>query len=147
MLLYIIIAERNYIRYRSYSAYSIYSKYNILDYSYSTYNTSNGITVATYPYYILLLYYKNTSSKVLYISGIALILYPEISNNINTIVTVVIINKSKVAERRRVLIYSNVKVFNTTVYYINKLARLLFPLFVTPLASLVYYYSSSIITF
>ena len=146
MLLYIIVTERNSIRYRSYSAYSTYSKYSILDYSYSTHNTSSGIVVATftiYSYYTII----NTSSKVLCINGIALILYPEISNNINTIVTVVTINKSEVAERRRVSTYNNTKVFSATVYYINKLARLLFSLFVTPLASLVYYYSSFIIVF
>jgi len=100
-------------------------------------------TLTIYSYYTII----NTSSKVLYISGIALILYPEISNNITIIVTVVIINKSKVAERRRVSTYNNTKVLSATVYYINKLARLLLSLFVTPLASLVYYYSSSIIAF
>jgi len=144
--LYIIVTERNSIRYRSYSAYSTYSKYSILDYSYSTYSTSSGIAVANliiYSYYTII----NTSSKVLYISGTALILYPEISNNITIIVTIVTINKSKVAERRRVSTYNNTKVFSATVYYINKLARLLFPLFVTPLASFIYYYSNFIIAF
>jgi len=144
--LYIIVTERNSIRYRSYSAYSTCSKYSILDHSYSTYNTSSGIAVATltiYSYYTMI----NTSSKVLYISGTALILCPEISNNITIIITVVTINKSKMAERRRVSTYSNAEVFSATVYYINKLARLLLPLFVTPLASLVYYYSSSITAF
>ena len=146
MLLYIIVTERNSIYYRSYSACSTYSEYSILDYFYSTYSTSSGIVVATltiYSYYTII----NTSSKVLYISGIVLILYREISNNITTIVTIISINKSEVAERRRVSIYYNDKVLSATVYYINKPARLLFSLFVTPLASFIYYYSNSIIAF
>jgi len=85
--------------------------------------------------------------KVLYISGVVLILYREIGNNITTIITVISINKSEVAERRRVSTYYNDKVLSATVYYINKLARLLLSLFVTPVASLVYYYSNSIIAF
>jgi len=144
--LYIIVTERNSIRCRSYSACSIYSEYSILNYSYSTYSTSSGIVVATltiYSYYTII----NTSSKVLYINGTVLILYREISNNITTIVTVISINKREVAERRRVSTYYNDKVFSATVYYINKLARLLLSLFVTPLASLIYYYSSFIIAF
>jgi len=144
--LYIIVAERNSIRCRSYSAYSTYSKYSILDHSYSTHSTSSGIVVTTltiYSYYTII----NTSSKVLYISGIVLILCREISNNITTIVTIISINKSEVAERRRVSIYYNDKVLSATVYYINKPARLLFSLFVTPLASFIYYYSNSIIAF
>jgi len=100
-------------------------------------------TFTIYSYYTII----NTSSKVLYISSTALILYPEISNNITIIITVVTINKSKVAERRRVSTYNNTKVLSATVYYINKLARLLLSLFVTPLASLIYYYSNSIIAF
>ncbi len=146
MPLYIIVTERNSIHCRSYSAYSTYSEYSILDHSYSTHNISSGIAVATftiYSYYTII----NTSSKVLYISGIALILYPEISNNITIIVTVVTINKNKVTERRRVSTYNNTKVFSATVYYINKLARLLLSLFVTPLVFFIYYYSSSITAF
>jgi len=144
--LYIIVTERNSIYCRSYSACSTCSKYSILNHSYSTHSISSGIVVATliiYSYYTII----NTSSKVLYINGIVLILYREIDNNITTIVTVIFINKNEVAERRRVLTYYNDKVFSATVYYINKLARLLFSLFVTPLAFLVYYYSNSIIAF
>ena len=100
-------------------------------------------TLTIYSYYTII----NTSSKVLYISGVVLILYREISNNITTIVTVISINKSEVAERRRVSTYYNDKVFSATVYYINKLARLLLSLFVIPLISFIYYYSSSIIVF
>ncbi len=146
MPLYIIVTERNSIHYRSYSAYSTYSKHSTLDYSYNTHSTSSEIIVATltiYSYYTII----NTSSKVLYISGTVLILCREISNNITTIATVISINKSEVAERRRASTYYNNKIFNATVYYINKLARPLFSLFVTPLTSLVYYYSNSIIAF
>ncbi len=100
-------------------------------------------TLTIYSYYTII----NTSSKVLYINGTALILCPEISNNITIIVTVVTINISKVTERRRVSTYNNIKVLSATVYYINKLARLLLPLFVTPLASFIYYYFNSIIAF
>ncbi len=100
-------------------------------------------TLTIYSYYTII----NTSSKVLYISGIILILYREINNNITTIITVIFINKSEIAERRRVSTYYNDKVLSATVYYINKLARLLFSFFVTPLASLIYYYSNSIIVF
>ncbi len=70
-------------------------------------------TLTIYFYYTI----KNTSSKVLYISGIVLILYREISNNITIIITVISINKSEVAERRRVSSYNNNKVLSATVYY------------------------------
>ncbi len=146
MLLYIIVAERNSIHYRSYSACSTYSKYSILDYSYNTYSISSGRVVVTFTIYFYCTII-NTSSKILYINGIALILYPEINNNITTIVTIISINKSKVAERRRVSTYNNTKVFSATVYYINKLARLFLSLFVIPLTSFIYYYSNSIIAF
>jgi hypothetical protein len=102
--------------YYSYSAYNTYSKYSILDYSFSIYNTSNGIVVTIftiYSYYTII----NINSKVLYINSIALILYPEINNNIIIIVTIISINKSKIAKRRRVLKYNDIKVFSAIVYY------------------------------
>jgi len=70
-------------------------------------------TSTIYFYYTI----RNISSKVLYITGTVLILYPEISNNIITIVTVISINKNEITERRRVSIYNNNKIFSATVYY------------------------------
>jgi len=70
-------------------------------------------TFTIYSYYTI----KDISSKVLYINSITLILYREINNNITTIVTIIFINKSEVAERRRILIYNNDKIFSATVYY------------------------------